>query len=1348
MSLNKLEFQIYDFREKNVCIVDKDSEEDALPKYIIDVFGKTMDGKSVYCKVTDFNPYFYIELPEQWTEYRAKKNLKRMKRWLKEKAPISSYYNESKGVFISSDNLRKGLKKVKLVEKKKSTGFTNDKLFYFYELIFTNDISRKKYYNIFFPYPKEKKDCDNCKAKLKYYCENCDNSNVVKDKYRHNCSKCKADIRVKKCFDCNNLNTYYIDNTTSNNLPKVLIPSISRKAIYYPTYEANFMAMLRCFHMKDIKGCGWVSVNINDCILPDECKTFEDCNNKDIEKDSSCYYEFSINYKKINSIEKNINAPFVIASFDIECYSSIEGQFPRATIPKDKIIQIGTTYTRLGESIPFRQHIVCLNQTDNIDGVVVESCTTEKELVKKWMEEIKNSDCDILTGYNIFYFDEKYINDRCEKILDYKRIKYISKLNNHKCEFKEIKLASSALGENLLRFYDTPGIVHVDLMKELQKSHKLSSYKLDNVSSNFIRGKIINITKKKNNYHIECFQVKDIFVDDYIHIEISKGFVSDYIGKKYKVIDIDNNTLIISTNIDLMKEIKESGKGTLYWSQAKDDVSAKDIFRLQMGNSADRAIVAKYCVKDCKLVNLLINKLDVITPQIHLANTNFVPLNYIFIRGQGIKLFSCVNYYYMKANYLFPCMRPPQTLEKQSFEGAKVFDPIPSVNNEAVFVNDFSSLYPTIILQLNLSHETIINNDSYDNMEGIEYYNAEYKDYKGDKQFVRVAKNKVGVIPTTIKTLLGERKKVKKKMKFEKDPVIKANLNGQQLALKITANSLYGQLGAMTSPIRCRKIARVITRNGQKNLILAKHYIEEDLPLIINGLKYAKENNDMKLYDSILHSNMKESNEKIIKDISNYIMEVKDITMQPIIKYGDTDSAFACARYRRNTKLKTNDKKNLKLWKKIMIFGYDLLKQFIPNEYCYIFDNYYDTYYKNIDSLNIPIIDDVMEDPEHYKDILPIKERIKKFIKKYYEKMYIPWLWTLQDLFVKEYNDLSYLDEKTYHEILNIKIFNVAHYMLETIDMIMPEIEDNDKTNIVNMIKNFIDTTLKKNWIQQYYTNDNMIGIRFYKKGSIISDKQSLDLSIKLGLIVGELIKTVMPEPQDFEYEKTFWPFIILTKKRYVGNKYEFDKDKYKLDFMGIVLKRRDNAPIVKEICEGIIMRLLKQENKNKLTQYIKKCINNMLEGKYNIKYFLTSKTLKLKSSYKDWTRIAHVVLADRINTRDPGNAPQSGDRIEYAAICVKEKKGMLQGDRIETPQYIKEKNLKIDYNFYIKNQIMNPALQFLQLVINNANKIFDEYLIKLDNEKKGIVDIMNFISTDKKIDIMNIFSQRYINSN
>ena len=47
--------------------------------------------------------------------------------------------------------------------------------------------------------------------------------------------------------------------------------------------------------------------------------------------------------------------------------------------------------------------------------------------------------------------------------------------------------------------------------------------------------------------------------------------------------------------------------------------------------------------------------------------------------------------------------------------------------------------------------------------------------------------------------------------------------------------------------------------------------------------------------------------------------------------------------------------------------------------------------------------------------------------------MYLPWLWTLQDLFLKEYNDLSYLD-KIYDEVINIKIL-MAQYMLETIDI-------------------------------------------------------------------------------------------------------------------------------------------------------------------------------------------------------------------------------------------------------------------------------------------------------------------------
>ena len=140
-----------------------------------------------------------------------------------------------------------------------------------------------------------------------------------------------------------------------------------------------------------------------------------------------------------------------------------------------------------------------------------------------------------------------------------------------------------------------------------------------------------------------------------------------------------------------------------------------------------------------------------------------------------------------------------------------------------------------------------------------------------------------------------------------------------------------------------------------------------------------------------------------------------------------------------------------------------------------------------------------------------------------------------------------------------------------------------------------------------------------------------------------------------------------------------------------------------------------------------------MFTGKYDIKYFLTSKTVKLKESYKDWTRISHIVLADRISKRDPGNKPQSGDRIEYAAVCIEnETKNTLQGERIDTPKFIKEQNLEIDYLFYMTNQIRNPATQFLQLVIKSPEKMFDRFKVKAQNKKRGQIDILNFVTRTK----------------
>ena len=61
------------------------------------------------------------------------------------------------------------------------------------------------------------------------------------------------------------------------------------------------------------------------------------------------------------------------------------------------------------------------------------------------------------------------------------------------------------------------------------------------------------------------------------------------------------------------------------------------------------------------------------------------------------------------------------------------------------------------------------------------------------------------------------------------------------------------------------------------------------------------------------------------------------------------------------------------------------------------------------------------------------------------------------------------------------------------------------------------------------------------------------------------------------------------------------------------------------------IINCLINERNPENARFTRKCLDDMFAGKYNIKYFLTSKTLKSKESYKDWSRIAHVVLAEKL---------------------------------------------------------------------------------------------------------------------
>ena len=214
--------------------------------------------------------------------------------------------------------------------------------------------------------------------------------------------------------------------------------------------------------------------------------------------------------------------------------------------------------------------------------------------------------------------------------------------------------------------------------------------------------------------------------------------------------------------------------------------------------------------------------------------------------------------------------------------------------------------------------------------------------------------------------------------------------------------------------------------------------------------------------------------------------------------------------------------------------------------------------------------------------------------------------------------------------------------------------------------------------------------------GKKVDSQKALEVTIDLAQEAGHLATQFLKNPHDLEYEKTFMPFCLLSKKRYVGMLYEFDPNSCKRKSMGIVLKRRDNAPIVKDIYGGIIDILMKDKDIDKSIKFLRSSLDQIIQQKVPYEKLIISKSIR--SFYKNPKQIAHNVLAERIGIRDPGNKPSSGDRIPYIYIQTEGKK--LQGDKIETPLFIKDHKLKIDYGYYISNQIMNPVLQIYSLVL------------------------------------------------
>ena len=314
---------------------------------------------------------------------------------------------------------------------------------------------------------------------------------------------------------------------------------------------------------------------------------------------------------------------------------------------------------------------------------------------------------------------------------------------------------------------------------------------------------------------------------------------SAYQDQEYLFLDAEGRVFV-----DLLPAIQKDYKLENYkldtvsehfLNEKKNDLSVAEIFDCyRQFTSESLAKCGAYCVKDSVLVVKLFNKLKLFYSLQGMANVCRVSIRTLLLRGQQIKVYSQI-YQYCTLNQ-FTVEKPHYPLkENQRFTGAHVFDPQPGIY-EFVVPFDFASLYPTTVIAYNIDYSTLV--DESDTIDDSQCHVMEWKDHfdcdhankvmNCTPRRFRFLREPKGILPQIIENLLNARRKTRSIMASETDALARVVLNQQQLAFKVSANSMYGITGVRQGMLPLMPLAMCITYMGRCNVLRAADVIQKD----------------------------------------------------------------------------------------------------------------------------------------------------------------------------------------------------------------------------------------------------------------------------------------------------------------------------------------------------------------------------------------------------------------------------------------------------------------------------------------------------------------------------------------
>lgn len=402
-----------------------------------------------------------------------------------------------------------------------------------------------------------------------------------------------------------------------------------------------------------------------------------------------------------------------ILAVDIECYSNKHRAMPNESNPLHVTYMISAIYQRYQQPHTRKRYGIVWGDCSDIPDEKLANCTIirvrdttevvngveivvsgEIMLARALAQVGAETDPDIYTGYNILGFDYRYLDYRIKR--QFQKWPNMGRLLKNETKVDHKTWQSAAFGSQTNALLRIDGRISVDMMKIVKRDYKLSKYDLNTVGMKFLG-------KRKHDVSApEMFVIYEKLRD-----------ATEKIVKLYRMYQNDST---LNTNKAWLKKWEKA-----QWSfeYAKDKTSE----------------VMEYCIQDSELVLDLFDTLNTWIGLVQLSSINRVTIEELFTRGQQIRCYSQLYYAASRRGFVLDDIE----IFFGTFAGGMVHEPEPGVHDNVLCL-DFASLYPSIIMALNLCWSTLVPSDMDPYVDDKDCHVEEYSQWEPVGGF----KNKLG----------------------------------------------------------------------------------------------------------------------------------------------------------------------------------------------------------------------------------------------------------------------------------------------------------------------------------------------------------------------------------------------------------------------------------------------------------------------------------------------------------------------------------------------------------------------------------------------------------------------------